>query len=239
MFRLPDLVVRLLFGLVCAASLSALAGEAIRSEGYPETTAALQERFADEMVAHRKYSAYARHALEEDYPAIAHLFRTLAASEAVHAENFSRLLREMGCQPVMPSVEFELSSTQIHLQQAATVEAAEIDTEYPAILRRIEAEQHEEAMRFILYAWKAEEQHRELILKIKKAASWFFGMLVSKIEGNPTHYFVCQVCGSTVKQLPGERCPICAHPPEKYREIPPFKQAEDRSTRPEDVLWSN
>lgn len=206
----------LFLGPFCAA---ALAG----SDQYPLTIAALQERYADEVIAHRQYGAYAVHADTEGYPAIAHLFRALAASEGVHARNFSRLLRELGVAPLDPPTKPELSSTRQHLKQAATVEAAEIDTEYPAILQRIEDEQHEQAIRFITYAWKAEQQHRDLILKIKKGASWFFGMLVSRIEGSPTRYYVCQICGSTVTELPGKQCPICDHPPEEYREVPQFR----------------
>jgi len=129
----------------------------------------------------------------------------------------------------MPSVKFKLTSTREHLQLAAAVEAAEIDKEYPAILERIEEEQNVQATRFITYAWQAEQQHRDLILQIKKAASWYFGMLVSKIEGSPTRYFVCQVCGSTVIELPGYHCPICDHPPEQYQEVPGF---EDNTVKP-------
>lgn len=190
---------------------------------YPLTVTALHERYADEVTAHRQYGAFAREAHDEGYPAIAHLFRGLAASEAVHAANFARLLRELDEVPATPLVDFEIRSTRENLQQAATVEAEEIDREYPAILERVNAEQHEEAIRFINYAWKAEQQHRDLILKIKKAASWYFGMLASKIEGSPTRYYVCQICGSTVNELPGSQCPICDHPPDQYREVPNFK----------------
>lgn len=189
---------------------------------YPGTVAAMQERYADEVVAHQKYGAYARHALDEGYPAIAHLFKALAASEAVHAKNFAEVLRELGRDPVVPSVRVELSSTREHLRQAATVEAEEIDREYPAILERIEGERHAPAIRFLTYAWRAEQQHRDLILKIKQGASWFFGMLVEKIEEGPSHYYVCQICGSTLRELPSGRCPICEHARDRYREVTGF-----------------
>jgi len=213
----PHFFAWLLLGLSCLAGAGAVVNAA--PGRFPLTAAALQERYADEIIAHRQYGAYAKHAEKENYPAIAHLFRTLAASEAVHARNFARLLRELGGDPVDPATRFELSGTREHLQQAATVEAAEIDQEYPAILDRISPEQHEQAIQFITYAWKAEQQHRDLIRQIKKGASWFFGTLVSRIEGSPTRYFVCQICGSTVTELPTRQCPICDHPPEEYREV--------------------
>jgi len=209
-----------LLSLLCLIPLWATAMTG--SDQYPLTVAALHERYADEVIAHRTYGAFARKAREEGYPAIAHLFRALAASEAVHAANFARLLRQLGEDPVMPRAEIEISSTRENLQQAATVEAEEIDREYPAILGRIDSERHQKAIRHINYAWRAEQQHRDLILKIKKAASWYFGMLASKIEGSPTRYYVCQICGSTVNELPGRQCPICDHPQDQYREVPSF-----------------
>ncbi len=206
---------------------------------YPQTAAALQDRYADEVTAHQKYGIYAEEALKEGYPAIAHLFRALATSEAVHAANFARLLRGFGHEPIKPQVNIQLSSTREHLQQAATVEANEIDEEYPAILERIKAEQHEQGIKFITYAWKAEQQHRELILKIKEAASWFFGMLVSKIEGNPTRYYVCRICGSTVKELPSRQCPICAHGPEQYQEVLDFQANKVEPASSFETLFEN
>ena len=204
---------------------------------YPKTIEALQDRYADEVVAHQKYGAYAEHALAEDYPAIAHLFRALAASEAIHARNFARLLRELGQEPRMPAVKFEVSTTRKHLQQAATVEADEIDSRYPKILEGIKAENHAEAIRYITYAWKAEQQHRELILQIKKAASWFFGMLVSRIEGDPTRYYVCQVCGATATELPAGQCPICDHPSSEYKEVPGFDVSRTRKKQEQQFPW--
>lgn len=221
MRRLPLFFTCLIGAVLSPAAWSA--GEL--APRFEKTIEALQARYADEVIAHRRYGAYGRHAVDEGYPAIAHLFKTLAASEAVHAANFGRLLRELGQEPATPSVDVVQTSTREHLQQAATVEADEIDQEYPAILARIEDEGHEQTIRYIDYAWKAEQQHRDLILKIKKGASWFFGMLVSKIEGSPTTYHVCQVCGSTVTELPQGQCPICGHAIHEYREIPPFAEA--------------
>ncbi len=225
----PMTVARIfIVGLFCLV----LPAAGAMAEPYSLTAQALQERYTDEVIAHGRYGAYAEAALQEGYPAIAHLFRALAASEAVHAQNFARLLRELGREPLKPVLDIELTGTQEHLQQAATVEADEIDTQYPTILQRIEEEGHQEAIRFITYAWKAEQQHRDLILKIKDAASWFFGMLVSRIEGNPTRYFVCRICGSTVMELPGGQCPICEHPPEQYREVPAFQASPTAPAKP-------
>jgi len=221
-----------MFAMLCLATGTACAD-------YPKTIEALQERYADEVIAHQKYGAYAEQALAENYPAIAHLFRALAASETVHARNFRRILEGLGQEAMVPVVEFEVTTTRRHLQDAATVEAQEIDTQYPQILEGIQAENHAEAIKNITYAWKAEKQHRDLILKIKKAASWFFGMLVSRIEGDPTRYYVCQVCGATATELPTGQCPICAHPPSDYQEVPGFTESRAPQRPEPDPIWDH
>jgi rubrerythrin len=228
MSSLAKLLLTILLLLGAATFGGALSAD---SQDYPETTAALQERYADEMIAHQTYGAYARHALEEGYPNIAHLFRALAASEAVHARNFATLLEQLGVQPEMPVVEPQLGDTQQHLQQATEVEAGEIDKGYPAVLQRIQPEGHAAAIEKTTWAWQAEKQHRDLIIKIRDAASTWFGLLVSRIEGDTRHYHVCQVCGSTLDEQPAGTCPICGHRAEEYQEVPwvPAAQVEQES----------
>jgi len=204
-----------------------------RAGDYPLTIQALQERYADEIHAHRQYGAYAAHALKDGYPNIAHLFRALAASEAVHARNFAALLRKLGVAPVTPPAEFRITTTRQHLRLATAVEADEIDKQYPAILTRIRPEGNQAAIESITWAWQAEKQHRELIIKIREATSFFFGLLVNRIEGDPSHYYVCQVCGSTLDARPAASCPICGHPAAEYREVPwlpaPARREDDSS----------
>jgi len=198
---------------------------------YPKTIAALQERYHDEVVAHARYGAYAKQAEAENYPAIAHLFRALAASEAIHARNFAKLLTDLGVQPQQqPLPAVAAAKTKVNIELATGVEADEIDQKYPAILERIRDENHQEAIKYITWAWKAEEQHRALIVKMHKASKKWFGLLKEHIEGNPSRYFVCQVCGSTLVELPKDRCPIGDHPATEYTEVPGYpgkpKQSE-------------
>jgi len=211
-------IVLALGGLAATCSVVIAAGSA-----YTNTIAELQNRYVDEVVAHQKYNTYAQRAVEEGYPNIAHLFRALAASEAVHARNFKKLLAELDVEARLPAkFDYEIASTKKNIRHATTVEADEIDQKYPAILESIESEKHEDAIRYLTYAWKAEKQHRDLIVKIQKASKRWFGIVAKRIEGKPTRYYVCQVCGSTLIELPAETCPIGAHPVSEYREVPGF-----------------
>lgn len=190
---------------------------------YSNTIASLEKRYVDEVTAHGKYNAYAQRAIEEDYPNIAHLFRALAASEAVHARNFKTLLENLGVEVKVPAkLKFEVQSTKINIREATTVEANEIDKEYPDILKSISSENHEDAILFITYAWKAESQHRDLIHKIRKASKRWFGMVAERIEGEPNRYYICQYCGSTLTELPTQMCPICEHAASEYQEVPDY-----------------
>lgn len=209
--------------LVILVTVGSFCVQAAEESSYPKTIQALKQRYADEMVAHQKYGAYARQADKEEYPYVAHLFRSLAASEIVHGRNFKRLLEDLGVQPPpIQKLDLKVKKTKKNIHHATAVEAEEIDKQYPAILKDIGPEKHQAAIQSITYAWKAEEQHRDLILKIKKASKRFFGILVSHIEGEPTRYHVCQICGSTLTAVPADLCPICVHPASNYVEVPGF-----------------
>ena len=170
-------ILLLLFSL-----LPVLAMDTLIAGKYDLTVEALQARYADEVVAHRKYNAYADQACKEGYPNIAHLFKALASSEAIHARNFKKLLRGFGAKPSGGGGPIAAGSTRTNLKQAATVERDEIDKTYPGLLEKIKGENHAGTIENITYAWKAEKQHRALIVKLQKASSSFFGMLVKRIE---------------------------------------------------------
>jgi hypothetical protein len=57
---------------------------AVPQSKYPETVAALQIAYGNEMQAHLNYLAYARKANLENYPNMAYLFCGFAASEWIH-----------------------------------------------------------------------------------------------------------------------------------------------------------
>ena len=194
---------------------SAVAADAV---DYPFTIEALHERHQDEITALHTYQAYADQARADGYPNIAHLFRSLAASEAVHANNFKKVLVEFGEKArAKVLTDIKVLDTRQNLKNAVEVEAREIDHEYPSILKKISPENHKQAMQFIEYAWKSEKQHRALIAKMQKGTKKFwFSFLVDVIEGEPVDYYVCQICGSTLTELPKDKCSICGHPVSNY-----------------------
>jgi rubrerythrin len=224
--------------LLCLAVLMMQASLA-RAASNVLTIEALKERYQDEVTAHRAYTAYAERACAEGYPNIAHLFKALAASEGVHAHNFRDLLKGLGVDVeaiAIPEGQ-QAGTTRDNLKQASGVERDEIDREYPDILERIAGEGNQDAITSITYAWKAEQQHRDLIVKIHKAASRFFGLLVGRIEGGESHYHVCTVCGSTLTEPSGGQCPICSNPLSMYREVVPYPEGACKAPPVIDDEW--
>ncbi|MDP3110789.1 MAG: rubrerythrin family protein, partial [Thermodesulfovibrionales bacterium] len=92
-----------------------------------KTTQNLQDAFAGESQANRKYLAFAKKAEEEGFKQIAKLFRAAAEAETIHAHNH---LREMG----------GIRSTKENLQEAISGESYEFQKMYPQMIKDAEAE---------------------------------------------------------------------------------------------------
>ncbi len=78
----------------------------------------LQEAFAGESQANRKYLAFARKAEAEGYKQVAKLFRAAAEAETIHAHNH---LKELG----------GIKSTKDNLEAAISGETHEFKSMYP------------------------------------------------------------------------------------------------------------
>mgnify|MGYP001355541179 CR=1 FL=1 len=200
-------------------SLSVLAGAAPAK--YPETIAVMQAALTGELLAHARYLAYAQKARDEKYPSLALFATSLGASEAIHARNFMKALKDLGA-PVDSSVPgFQVGDTRTNIKNASTAEMNEIDTRYPQWLARIDPEGYSPAIDALGHAWQAEKQHRDMIAKLNAATGSLFGLVGKTVEASAFRYFVCQNCGSTLEyaKLPKESCPICGVPVTNYKEV--------------------
>lgn len=203
---------------IALGAAAAFAGDS--SGPYPETMAVLSSVFEGEARARVGYDACSRQALSEGYPNIAYLFSSLSASEAIHAENFRRILSSLGAKVTEPTPESVIiDKTKKNLKTACDRELEEIDRKYPSLLERMKPEGHAETVRFLTYAWEAEKQHRDLLEQLLSGTGYFFGTLTRRIEGTPMAFLVCATCGSTVPRRPAERCPICGGPAGDYAEL--------------------
>jgi rubrerythrin len=156
----------------------------------------LQDAFAGESQANRKYLAFAKKAEGDGYKQIAKLFRAAAEAETIHAHNH---LRELG----------SIKSTKENLEEAIGGETYEFQSMYPDMIRDAEAEGNKAALRSFNFANEVEKIHAALY---KKA--------LENLGNNPEiDYYVCQICGNTVEGEPPDKCPICGALKKMFKKV--------------------
>ena len=146
----------------------------------------LQEAFAGESQANRRYLAFAIKADQEGFPQVARLFRAAAAAETVHAHNHLKVLKGV-------------KSTADNLQEAINGETAEFREMYPRMISAAQAEGNKEAERTFNFANEVEKIHAALFQKAMKNLN----------DKTMTDIYVCSVCGYTVEGEAPETCPVC------------------------------
>lgn len=206
-----------LFGLL-ELPLPQIAAAAV--ERYPKSIEALKNGFASETAAHRRYVEFGRHANSEGYRGLAYLYTALATSELIHAQTYTRVLAELGEPIPRPEIAaIPAGSVKENLIYAAEREIDSIEDIYPRFLQSVEGEGHAGVISAIQYSWSSHKQHLEIIEKIRRWSPSFFESVARKIEEKTDRYYVCQVCGSTVTEIPVGGCPICAESAANYRSI--------------------
>jgi rubrerythrin len=153
----------------------------------PKSEKNLQDAFAGESQANRKYLAFAKQADKEGFPQVARLFRAAAEAETVHAHAH---LKALG----------GIKSTKENLQEAIGGETHEYKEMYPPMIEDAKAEGATEALRSFSYANTVEKTHAELYQK----AFDFLGQ-----AGEQFDYYVCPICGHTVEKGAPEKCEVC------------------------------
>ena len=192
------------------------------SDNFPGTITALKEGYQAELSAHRRYVLFGRLASEDGYAGIAYLYTSLAASEKIHAENYRRVLASLGVTlEELAEKEIPIGDTKENLIYAADRELNSINNTYPAILEKIKTEDNIEAIKAVEYSWSSHKQHLDIINKIRRWSPSFFETVARKIDEKTDRYYVCEICGSTVTELPEEQCPVCLQPASSYRLISP------------------
>src|SRR5512136_1949242 len=109
----------------------------------------LQEAFAGESQANRKYLAFGAKADQEGYPQVARLFRAAAEAETVHAHNHLRALKG-------------IKATKENLQEAIAGETHEFKKMYPEMIAAARAEGHKDGERTCHFSNEVEKVHAQL-----------------------------------------------------------------------------
>jgi rubrerythrin len=156
----------------------------------------LKEAFAGESQASMRYLAFAEKADEEGFPGAARLFRAASKAEMVHALNHWRALAATG-------------STSENIEDAVRGEAQEFKEMYPAMVKDAVTDGLIEARHSLEYAMSIEMVHHKLFQKALQDESLNAGAA----------YYVCPVCGYTVREKAPKKCPYCGVDASKFYEI--------------------
>jgi rubrerythrin len=156
----------------------------------------LQNAFAGESQANRKYLAFAKKAEQEGFKQTAKLFRAAAESETIHAHNH---LKELG----------GIKSTKENLEAAISGESYEFQTMYPQMIEDAKAEDNKSALRSFNFANEVEKIHAELYRKALEHLG----------TNEETDYYVCGVCGYTAEGHAPDKCPVCNAKKKMFKKI--------------------
>ncbi len=154
----------------------------------------LQDAFAGESQANRKYLAFAKKAEKEGFAQVAKLFRAVAEAETIHAHSHLRQLNG-------------IKSTKENLEAAISGETHEFQEMYPEMIKDAESEGNKGALKSFTLANEVEKVHAELY---KKA-------LASLGSSEETDYYVCEVCGHTAEGEAPDECPVCKAKKASYK----------------------
>jgi rubrerythrin len=164
-----------------------------------KTKTNLEEAFAGESQANRKYLAFAQKAEQEGFTNVAKLFRAAGESETFHA---LKHLKVMG----------GIKTTEENLKAAVEGEMYEKTSMYPQMIDEAKDEGETAAKMSFEYANAAEKVHAALYEKALEA--------VENGEDIPeTDYYVCTVCGFSMEGEAPDKCPVCGAAKEKFKKI--------------------
>ena len=164
-----------------------------------DTKANLQEAFAGESQANRKYLFFSQKADTSGSKQVARLFRAAAEAETVHARNHLKVLGE-------------IKSDKENLGAAIGGEQYEFTSMYPGFIEQAKKDSNKPAANSFDLANKVEQIHHKLFQAALKN-------LEAGKAPKDTHYYVCQVCGNTVEGEAPDKCPICGTPRSKFKKI--------------------
>jgi len=156
----------------------------------------IKDAFVGETQAHQRNLAFARRAEQDGLPQIAHLFRAVAAAEAVHAY---RYFDHLGM----------VRDTQENLNAAFERENMATVSVYPQLIKEANEEGDSGLSLVFSQARDVEKGHAKLY---KQA-------LQHMIAERGAEYYVCQVCGHVADGSVPDECPICGAPKKQFTEI--------------------
>jgi rubrerythrin len=163
------------------------------------TTENLQEAFAGESQANRKYLAFGKKAEKDGFAQLAKLFRAIAEAETIHAHAHLRVLKEV-------------KDSASNVEAAIAGEAHEFQSMYPEFLAAAQEEGNRAAEISFKNALAVEEIHHGMY-------SEALGKISAGNDLDEVAIYVCPVCGNTIFGSVTDKCAICGVAPDRFFEV--------------------
>jgi rubrerythrin len=159
----------------------------------------LQDAFAGESQANRRYLFFADKAEKEGLTQVARLFRAAAEAETVHARNHLNAMDGVG-------------TTKENLMAASMGEHYEFTRMYPPMIDQAQQESNKRAERSFDLANQVEQIHHKLFEDTMKTLN---------AGGKPKDesFYVCQTCGNTITGEVPDKCPVCGAARSQFKKV--------------------
>jgi len=146
----------------------------------------LQDAFAGESQANRRYLAFAQRAADEYKEGVYKLFRAIAEGETIHALKHLQHLKAV-------------KGTRENIQEAMSGEMHEFTQMYPQMIADAEEEGNKGAEITLRHAMEVEKVHHELLQQA-----------LDQLDSFPVQeYYICRACGYIAPREAPQRCPVC------------------------------
>lgn len=196
--------------IFCMTMISTMA-YGIQSPPAANTLQNLQTAFNGESNAHARYLAFAAKAYQEGYGEVASLFRAAAKAEEIHARNHGEEIKKLGGTPQANVETPVVKSTRENLKVAIEGEDHERLTMYPEFLKQAHDVYNMDAVRTFNFARNAETEHATLFAEAYNN--------LENMRGKSRTYYICTVCGYTMKQAPNRACYSCYSAKEEFEQV--------------------
>jgi rubrerythrin len=198
---------------IFALLLTSMTALTVTAQNQPteKTLEHLQAAFNGEQNAHGRYLAFAKQAEQEGYAQAANLFRAAAKAEGIHASNHAAEIKRLGGTP-QATVETPLvKSTKDNLEVAIKGETYERDSMYPEFRHQAREVHNMDAVRTFNFAYNAEAEHAKLFTEAYNN--------LENMRAKTSTYYVCTVCGYTMKDVPNRACRSCYSSQDKFEQV--------------------
>lgn len=195
----------------------------ISPESFDKLVKRLNDAYLREFAAGARCNAWAEKAEKDGWKHAASVFRAVAKSESVHADQHARALKALGETPVANVEIPEGASLSEMLKKSIESEKETISKFYPELMSDLKtllpAKAHG-VVKNCETALKNDEQHLELFQKTlehsEKDSEKDSGSASAADSDSETPIFVCTVCGFIEEDEAPANCPQCGAPAEKF-----------------------